>query len=64
MPFGTVMLVALLGGGELVALRDDATQQRVVGGLTNPTSVAADGDGNVWILDQGDGRVLRLSRVE
>jgi hypothetical protein len=64
LPFGTVMLVALLGGGELVALRDDGTAQRVVGGLAQPTSVAADGDGGVWIVDQGADRILRLSRIE
>jgi hypothetical protein len=64
LPFGTVMLVALFGSGELIALRDDATQQLVVGGLSQPTSVTADGDGGIWIVDQGEGRILRLSRID
>jgi len=64
LPFGTVMLVALFGGGELVALRDDGSRQVVVGGLEQPTSVATDADGGVWILDQAADRLLRLRRVE
>lgn len=64
LPFGTVMLVALYGAGELVALRDDASSEVVVGGLARPTSVAAGPDGTVWILDQGVDRLLRLRRAE
>jgi len=63
LPFGTVMLVALYGSGELVALRDDGTTELVVGGLAQPTSVAAGPDGTVWLLDQGTDRLLRLRRA-
>lgn len=50
--------VTLLGGcpharysGELVAWADDGSQRTIVDGLTMPIDVAADAQGNLWLLE-------------
>jgi len=62
--FGAALVVALGGTGEVRLYRDDGSSALLAGGLSMPDSVAVDPNGeDLWIVESGRGRILRLRPV-
>lgn len=59
--YGSALILTLGKTGEVRLFRDDGTSLLLVGGLDTPQSLVVGPDGNdLWILERGRGRILRL----